>query len=450
MKSLIPINTNFVIVTATATRATKAQIMDSLDIKTSQLYTVEENPNRMNLMYILSYLDKGIGVENIFRKLIDEVQTLHCKTERTLIYCQTRKQCSLLFQMFEVYLGTNMYHGVNQPQNRLVEMFHAGSPQSVKDHVIKNMTTTGSHLRVLITTIAFGMGVNCKEVRRVIHFGPSKNIEQYVQESGRAGRDGDNSTCIILYNGLLATNCETEMKEFLQSEGCRRQELMRNFSTDHSAEITPAHKCCDKCAEKCECGSPECGKHWCLLTDNSEESDDLSMSTGKTQSYCRMRCVNAMQKQELIHKLLEFQSRLANKLDANKYVSCPNILMEFNRFHIKQVVNNCHLLFCLNDVLKHIEIWQKQYAHVILQFVAEVFDDIEYNYPENTSNDNISSLDESINSVWNDIRNDSSFDNTLQTETQQNTIDTEMNDTDMSNVESDTSKNSAIFHMLLQ
>ena len=65
------------------------------------------------------------------------------------------------------------------------------------------MTIAGSHLQVLIATIAFGMGVNCKGVRRVIHFGPSKNIEQYVQESGRAGRDGEDSTCIILYNGLL-------------------------------------------------------------------------------------------------------------------------------------------------------------------------------------------------------------------------------------------------------
>ena len=64
------------------------------------------------------------------------------------------------------------------------------------------MTIAGSHLQVLIATIAFGMGVNCKGVRRVIHFGPSKNIEQYVQESGRAGRDGEDSTCIILYNGL--------------------------------------------------------------------------------------------------------------------------------------------------------------------------------------------------------------------------------------------------------
>ena len=49
--------------------------------------------------------------------------------------------------------------------------------------------------------------------------------------------------------------------------------------------------------------------------------------------------VNATQKQELVHKLLEFQNKFACNLDGNKYVSCPKILMEFNRFHFQQVVN---------------------------------------------------------------------------------------------------------------
>ena len=154
------------------------------------------------------------------------------------------------------------------------------------------MTIAGSHLQVLIATIAFGMGVNCKGVRRVIHFGPSKNIEQYVQESGRAERDGEDSTCIILYNGLLSANCEKEMKEYLQSERCRRQELMRNFATYYSNETTPSHKCCDICAKKCDCASPDCRKHWSLLSDNSAECGDLCMSTGRTESSGRSRCVN--------------------------------------------------------------------------------------------------------------------------------------------------------------
>ena len=211
LRALVPEDSKLIIVTATATKATKAQILESLDINVDQLHTVEQNPNRENLFYVLTHMEKESGLEDIFRKVITELQTFHNHTERTIIYCQTRKQCSVLFRMFELSLGANMYNGTCLPKNRLVEMFHAGTPESVKDHVIANMTVSGSHLRVLIATIAFGMGVNCREVRRVINFGPSKNLEQYVQESGRAGRDGKSSTCTILYNGLLAAHCEHDV-----------------------------------------------------------------------------------------------------------------------------------------------------------------------------------------------------------------------------------------------
>ncbi|XP_028413102.1 uncharacterized protein LOC114535962 [Dendronephthya gigantea] len=63
LRALVPKNTKLVIVTATATKATKAQILESLDINVDQLYTVEQNPNRMNLMYMLSYMDKESGLE---------------------------------------------------------------------------------------------------------------------------------------------------------------------------------------------------------------------------------------------------------------------------------------------------------------------------------------------------------------------------------------------------
>ena len=61
---------------------------------------------------------------------------------------------------------------------------------SVKDHILSNTTSVNGHIRILICIIAFGMGVNCQYITH-IHFGGSKCIESYIQESGRVGRKGN-------------------------------------------------------------------------------------------------------------------------------------------------------------------------------------------------------------------------------------------------------------------
>ena len=55
------------------------------------------------------------------------------------------------------------------------------------------------------------MGVDCKEVYRTIHFGPAKNVECYMQESGRAGRDVKHSTAYLLYQGIQLMHVDREM-----------------------------------------------------------------------------------------------------------------------------------------------------------------------------------------------------------------------------------------------
>ena len=66
-------------------------------------------------------------------------------------------------------------------------MFHSGTPRLTKELILENIPDKNGHIRVLICTIAFGMGINCRGVHRVIHFGLASDIESYVQECGRAG-----------------------------------------------------------------------------------------------------------------------------------------------------------------------------------------------------------------------------------------------------------------------
>lgn len=107
------------------------------------------------------------------------------------MYCQTRKQCAILSMVFKLQLGEYLYvDGNESPKNCIVQMFHAGSPDSAKSITLKDVSRFDGHIRILICTIAFGMDINCKGVHQVIHFGPSINTESYIQECGRAGRDG--------------------------------------------------------------------------------------------------------------------------------------------------------------------------------------------------------------------------------------------------------------------
>ena len=168
----------------------------------------------------------------VFAGLLDEMNEKGVEAERTLIYCQTRKHCGLLYRLFEINLRDKFYHGCAKPKNRVVEMYHASTPDKVKKHIIENLSDEGGNICILISTIAFGMGVNSKGVHHVVHFRPSKNMECYVQESGRAGRNGKPSNCIILYNGLLASHSTPKMTKFLAYETsvCLRQLIFSDFN----------------------------------------------------------------------------------------------------------------------------------------------------------------------------------------------------------------------------
>ena len=71
----------------------------------------------------------------------------------------------------------------------LFDYFTSATHESVKDEILKVFTQPSSSLRVVIATIAFGMGIDTPDIRYVVRWGPSQDIQQYVQATGRAGRD---------------------------------------------------------------------------------------------------------------------------------------------------------------------------------------------------------------------------------------------------------------------
>ena len=334
--------------------------------------------------------------------------------------------------MFEVYLAKYMYNGEDRHENRIVEMYHADSPDNVKRHILENMRNSEEHIRVLVSTIAFGMGVNCKNVRRIVHFGPSKTVEAYVQECGRAGRDGGQSTCVLFYNGLLSAHCDADMKQYVYIEQCLTKWLMSHFSCSDHLEFDFIHNCCSNCMQVCECNGSKCKEVW--SPQLRDEYDPPTMHhfacSMKRQKFTRV--LTKTNKQLLKRRLVEFQKDLLKGVSTETMVSCPNILLGFNMFHINQVVENCHNLFSLQDVLEVVEIWRNEYAIAILHIIKEIFGETNMDIPCDMEISDV--LEASIPewNEWNMLRDDSTmvdmldshdledFDSTMESENKDN------------------------------
>lgn len=203
-------------------------------------------------------MPKDKWLEEYFYWLMEEILEYKQNTPRKFIYCQTIKQCGLLYSTLRGLLQQDLYLGEdNNPQNVVVEMLHSWTPNSNKESILQEFQLEKSGLRVLIATIPFGMGIDCKGVCRVIHFGPSKNFESYVQETGRAGRDGKQSVAFIIYQGRLLNHVDRDMKKYVLCSSCTRKTILQNFDSCDVSQLDTMHLWCDKCATSCQYGATD-------------------------------------------------------------------------------------------------------------------------------------------------------------------------------------------------
>ena len=159
-----------------------------------------------------------------------------------------------------------MYKGQTLlPKDCMVEIYHAETPESSKQDILMFVSLPGGHVRLLICIVAFGIRIDLKWARKVIHFGPSLTAECYLQEYGRVGRDRGQSLCVLLYNGFLESRCSDDMKELIISQqNCHRRDILKHFPCDHEIVVEEC-QCCSVCAKTCMCSGFkfECAKTCC-------------------------------------------------------------------------------------------------------------------------------------------------------------------------------------------
>ena len=375
LRALAP-QVNILALTATATRDTMRTIIEVLMMKDPCI--IYESPAKPNITYSVHHISKDKSLEYCFKWLSDELIEHGINTTRTIIYCQTIKQCTVVYSTIKAMLGNDLYIGEKaNNKNVLLEMLHSCTHDENKETIRHSFQNETSGIRVLVATIAFGMGVDCKGVSRIIHFGPSKNIESYIQESGRAGRDGKQSVAHIIYHGLLLNHVGKDIKLYVNTTNCRRKLLLSQFDNFSQAKFPKQlHLCCDNCSSKCKCGAPNCGE---LTKYPAQIQQDSTVSNS-----CQIREVLPAQKICLQSKLISYHNSFVRDMKSKsmsaefKTLIDIKFLIGFTVQQISQVLDNCDKLFSIDDILTHVEIWDIKHAHNILGMIAETFGDCCY------------------------------------------------------------------------
>ncbi len=223
--------------TATATPKVQSDILKNLRITDATVF--KSSFNRPNLYYEIR--DKVEPEKDIIRFIRQN------PGKSGIIYCLSRKKVEELAQLLSI-------NGIRALP------YHAGLDAKVRAENQDRFLM--EDIQVIVATIAFGMGIDKPDVRFVIHYDIPKSIEGYYQETGRAGRDGQEGLCITYYSYKDIQKLEKFMQgkpvaeqeigrqllgetvAYAESSQCRRKLLLNYFGEDYPQDNCG---CCDNC-----------------------------------------------------------------------------------------------------------------------------------------------------------------------------------------------------------
>ncbi|WKX88559.1 hypothetical protein Q1695_008306 [Nippostrongylus brasiliensis] len=224
--------------TATATANVLSDVKNMLDIPNAVVF--KAGFNRLNLHYeVLQKPDSDFGTE--LAKLIKT----RFSNQSGIVYCFSRKDCEEVTTQLR---GSGIHAA-----------FYHADMDSKRRSTVHEKWVSGKY-NVIVATVAFGMGIDKPDVRFVIHHALPKSVENYFQESGRAGRDGLPAICILYFRladvfrqSTMVCTEKTGMRNlyamirYASTPGeCRRKHLADHFEEKWKADLCP--KACDVCA----------------------------------------------------------------------------------------------------------------------------------------------------------------------------------------------------------
>ena len=160
LRGLLNTSANIMALIATATKQTRKDICKSLALMNPEM--ILKSPKKSNIVY--EVILKVCDMEETFAPLIEELRNKRKNINKTVVFCRTYKDTSHIYLYFKSMLKAEMMDPVGYPdvsKFRMVDMFTACTTADVKEQIIRSFVAPDSRLRIVVATVAFGMGMDC-------------------------------------------------------------------------------------------------------------------------------------------------------------------------------------------------------------------------------------------------------------------------------------------------